>query len=70
MMKNFSFRTRMIYFGAIALISLFFFSLQLYLTATVQVGMGSYVLLTLWSLMTLFGVGGMIYHFSKKKHQA
>lgn len=62
-MKNFSFGKRMIYFGAIALISLAFFVLQLYSTLNGPSGIGSIVLLVLWGGMVLFGIGGMIFSY-------
>lgn len=63
MMKNFSFGMRMIYFGAIALISLAFFSLQLYTVINGSPGIGSIVLLIIWGLIVLFGAGGMIFTY-------
>lgn len=63
MMKNFSFGMRMIYFGAIALISLAFFSLQLYTVINGSPGIGSIVLLIIWGLIVLFGAGGMIFSY-------
>lgn len=62
-MKNFSFGMRMIYFGAIALISLAFFSLQLYTVINGSPGIGSIILLIIWVLVVLFGVGGMIFTY-------
>ena len=70
MTKNFSFKTRMIYFGAIAFISLAFFGLQSYQIASVPAGAGAYVLLALWSLMALFGMSGMVFTYLKQKRHA
>ncbi len=60
-MKNFSFKGRIIYFSAIALVSLAFFALQL--TAVIQGsdGIGSIILVILWALMALFGVAGILF---------
>lgn len=65
-MKNLSFKTRMIYFGAIAAISLAFFALQLYVFLNSSDGTGSIVLLILWGIMVVFGIAGMVYNMAKK----
>lgn len=63
-MKNFSFGMRMIYFGAIALVSLAFFILQLFSAKEESsMGIGTIVLLIAWAIMILFGVGGMIFSY-------
>lgn len=65
-MKNFSFKTRLIYFGGIALVSLAFFALQLYSVQTTEAGTGSMVLLILWGLLAAFGIGGLVYTVAKR----
>ncbi|MTD31454.1 hypothetical protein [Planomicrobium sp. YIM 101495] len=59
-MRKFSFGTRMIYFSLITAISLTFFVLQLYI-AMEREGGGAIFLSVLWGIMTLFGVGGIIF---------
>jgi heme/copper-type cytochrome/quinol oxidase subunit 4 len=63
-MKNF--KTRIIYFGAIAAVSLAFFALQLYVFLTSPDGTGSIVLLILWGIMVAFGIAGIIFTMAKK----
>jgi len=65
-MKKLSFKTRMIYFGVIAAISLAFFALQLYVYLNSSDGTGSLVLLILWGLMVVFGIAGIVYNVAKK----
>lgn len=65
-MKKLSFKTRMIYFGAIAAISLAFFALQLYVYLNSAEETGSMVLLILWGIMVVFGIAGIIYNVAKK----
>ncbi|MDN7246715.1 hypothetical protein QWY16_01855 [Planococcus shenhongbingii] len=65
-MKNFSFKTRMIYFGVIAFVSLAFFALQLYAHLNGPGGTGSVVLLILWGIMVVFGIAGIVYSVAKK----
>ncbi|MGO1060307.1 hypothetical protein ACTL32_14320 [Planococcus sp. FY231025] len=65
-MKNFSFKTRLIYFGGIALVSLAFFALQLYSSQTTEAGTGSMVLLILWGLLAAFGIGGLIFSIARR----
>ena len=67
-MKNFSFKGRMIYFSAIALISLAFFALQLTAVLQGSDGMGSIILVMLWALMALFGVAGIVLSLKKRNH--
>ncbi|WP_203334061.1 hypothetical protein [Planococcus beigongshangi] len=66
-MNKFSYRSRLLYFGLIALASLAFFVLQLYAVLNSDTGTGSYVLLVLWGLMVAFGLGGMIYSISRNR---
>lgn len=66
-MKNFSFNTRLIYFGAIVLFSLGFFLLQLSSVMDGSTGIGSIILLILWGVMAAFGIGGIIASFAVKK---
>lgn len=65
-MKNFSHKTRLIYFGGIALVSLAFFALQLYSILNSDAGTGSMVLLILWGLLASFGIGGLIFSMGKR----
>jgi hypothetical protein len=65
-MKNFSFKTRLVYFGGIALVSLAFFALQMYRVQTTEAGTGSMVLLILWGLLAAFGIGGLVYSVAKR----
>lgn len=65
-MNKFSYRSRLLYFGLIALASLGFFLLQLFGMDEGD-GTGSYVLLVLWGLMVAFGLGGIFYTMSKRK---
>jgi len=67
-MKNF--KTRIIYFGAIAAVSLAFFALQLYVFLNSSDGTGSIVLLILWGLMVVFGIAGVIYTVAKKNRHS
>ncbi|CEG24150.1 hypothetical protein BN1080_03170 [Planococcus massiliensis] len=69
-MKNFTVKTRMIYFAVIALISIAFFVLQLYANSSGDYGMGSIIVLILWALLALFGIAGLIFTLSKRdRHQ-
>lgn len=65
-MKNFSVRTRIIYFSVIALVSIAFFVLQLYANSSGSYGVGSIVLLILWGLMAAFGIAGLVFNASKR----
>lgn len=49
----------MVYFGAITLISLAFFALQLFAVVQGSDGIGSITLVILWALMALFGLAGI-----------
>ncbi|ANU26560.1 hypothetical protein [Planococcus versutus] len=60
-MKNFSFKGRIIYFSAIALVSLAFFVLQLTAVMQGSDGLGSIILVILWALMALFGITGILF---------
>lgn len=60
-MKNFSFKGRIIYFSAIALVSLAFFVLQLTAVMQGSDGIGSIILVILWALMALFGIAGILF---------
>lgn len=68
-MKNFSFKARIIYFGAIALISLAFFALQLTAVLQDSEGIGSVILLVLWALMALFGLVGVGFALKNRNRQ-
>ena len=68
-MKNFSFKARVIYFGAIALISLAFFALQLTAVLQESNGIGSIILLILWALMALFGLAGLGFTLKNRNRQ-
>ncbi len=68
-MKNFSFKARIIYFGAIALISLAFFALQLTAVLQESNGIGSIILMILWALMALFGLAGLGFALKNKNRQ-
>lgn len=68
-MKNFSFKARIIYFGAIALISLAFFALQLTAVLQESNGIGSIILLILWALMALFGLAGLGFALKNRNRQ-
>ena len=68
-MKNFSFKARIIYFGAIALISLAFFVLQLTAVLQESNGIGSIILLILWAFMALFGLAGLGFALKNKNRQ-
>ncbi|TWT04286.1 hypothetical protein FQV26_15215 [Planococcus sp. CPCC 101016] len=68
-MKNFSFKARIIYFGAIALVSLAFFALQLTAVLQDSNGIGSFILLILWALMALFGLAGLGFALKNKNRQ-
>lgn len=65
-MKNFSYKTRLIYFGGIALVSLAFFVLQLFSVLGNEAGTGSMVLLILWGLLAAFGIGGLVFSVARK----
>lgn len=65
-MKNFSYKTRLVYFGGIALVSLAFFALQLFSVQDNEAGTGSMVLLILWGLLAAFGIGGLIFSLARK----
>lgn len=65
-MKNFSFKGRMIYFGLIMVVSLAFFSLQLYSYLNNPSGTGSIILLVLWAVMVLFGLAGIAYSMKNR----
>jgi len=64
---KFSYRARILYFGLIAFFSLGFFLLQIYAVMNNKTGTGSYVLLVLWGLMVVFGVGGIFYTTARNK---
>ncbi|MCJ1909586.1 hypothetical protein [Planococcus ruber] len=69
-MKNFTVKTRIIYFAVIALISIAFFVLQIYANSSGDYGMGSIIVLILWALLALFGIAGLIFTLSKRdRHQ-
>lgn len=69
-MNKFSCRSRLMYFGLIAFVSLAFFVLQLYAVLNNDAGgTGSYVLLVLWGLMVAFGLGGIFYTISRQKKE-
>jgi len=68
-MKHFSFKARLIYFGAIALISLSFFALQLAAVSEGSDGIGSIILVVLWALMALFGLAGVIFALKNRNRQ-
>ncbi|TWT24759.1 hypothetical protein [Planomicrobium sp. CPCC 101110] len=68
-MKNFSFKGRIIYFAAIAAISLAFFGLQFYANSEGSPGIGSTVLLILWGVMAAFGIGGIIFSVIQRSRQ-
>lgn len=65
-MKNFSTKTRIIYFSVIALVSIAFFVLQLYANSNGGYGAGSIVLLVLWGLLAAFGLAGLFFTLSKQ----
>ena len=67
-MNKFSYRSRLLYFGLIALFSLGFFLLQLFGMDEGD-GTSAYVLLVLWGLMVAFGLGGIFYTMSKNKKE-
>ncbi|WP_142827411.1 hypothetical protein [Planococcus soli] len=68
-MKNFSFKARILYFGAIALISLAFFTLQLIAVLEGSDGIGSIILVILWALMALFGLAGVVFALKNRNRQ-
>ena len=68
-MKNFSFKARILYFGAITLISLAFFALQLTAVLDGADGIGSIILVILWALMTLFGLSGVVFALKNRNRQ-
>lgn len=68
-MKHFSFKARLIYFGAIALISLAFFALQLTAVFEGSDGIGSIILAILWALMALFGIAGFGFALKNRNRQ-
>lgn len=68
-MKNFSFKARMVYFGAITLISLAFFALQLSAVMQGSDGVGSITLVILWALMALFGLAGIVFALKNRNRQ-
>ena len=68
-MKHFSFKARLIYFGAIALISLAFFALQLTAVLEGSDGIGSIILAILWALMALFGIAGFGFALKNRNRQ-
>ncbi|WP_422122063.1 hypothetical protein DHX103_09530 [Planococcus sp. X10-3] len=68
-MNKFSYRSRLLYFGLIAFVSLGFFLIQLYAILNNAVGASSYVLLVLWGLMVAFGVGGIFYTIAKNNKE-
>lgn len=68
-MKNFSFKARILYFSAIALISLAFFALQLTAVLEGADGIGSIILVILWALMALFGLAGVIFALKNRNRQ-
>ncbi|ANU24444.1 hypothetical protein [Planococcus donghaensis] len=68
-MKDFSFKTRVIYFGAIAIVSLAFLALQLTAVMQGSDGVGSITLVILWSLMALFGFAGIGYAVKRRNRQ-
>ncbi|WP_223637294.1 hypothetical protein [Planococcus sp. 4-30] len=68
-MKHFSFKARLIYFGAIALISLAFFALQLTAVLEGSDGIGSIILAILWALMALFGLAGFGFALKNQNRQ-
>ncbi|GKW46354.1 MULTISPECIES: hypothetical protein [unclassified Planococcus (in: firmicutes)] len=65
-MKNFTVKTRIIYFAIIALVSIAFFVLQLYANSGGDYGIGSIVVLILWGLLAAFGIAGLIFTLSKR----
>ncbi|ANU14972.1 hypothetical protein B481_2887 [Planococcus halocryophilus Or1] len=68
-MKDFSFKARVIYFGAIAIISLSFLALQLTAVMQGSNGGGSITLVILWSIMALFGLAGIGYALKRRNRQ-
>ncbi|MFC4711506.1 hypothetical protein [Planococcus dechangensis] len=66
-MKNFSFKARMIYFSIITLFSIGFFALQWTSATEEGAGFGSMMLLMLWGIMTLFGIGGLVFSLWARK---
>ncbi|WP_038702325.1 hypothetical protein [Planococcus sp. PAMC 21323] len=68
-MKDFSFKSRIIYFGAIAIISLAFLALQLTSVIQGSNGAGSITLVILWSIMALFGIAGIGYAYKVRNRQ-
>lgn len=66
-MKNFSFKARILYFGAIALVSLAFFTLQLVSVLQGSNGIGAIILVVLWALMALFGLAGVVYALKNRQ---
>jgi len=68
-MKDFSFKTRIIYFGAIALVSLSFLALQLTAVMQGSSGVGSITLVILWAIMALFGLAGIGYAIKGRNRQ-
>lgn len=68
-MRNFSFKGRIIYFSVITVISLAFFSLQLFANSEESPGAGSVILLILWGLMAAFGIGGIIFSIIQRGRQ-
>lgn len=68
-MKHFSFKARLSYFGAIALVSLAFFALQLTAVVEGSEGIGSIILVILWAIMALFGLAGVVFALKNRNRQ-
>ncbi len=66
-MRNFSVKAQLIYFGGIALVSIAFFVLQLYGYQSGDQLTWELMLLILWGIIALFGIGGFFYSISKRK---
>ena len=65
-MKKWSLKTRLIYFGVIALVSAVFFSLQFYGYQNGGQSTWEGMLLIVWGLLSAFGIGGFVYSIAKK----
>lgn len=65
-MKNFTVKTRIIYFSVIALVSAAFFILQMYANSNGEHGTGSIVLLILWGLLAAFGIAGIVFTLAER----
>ncbi len=66
-MKNFSLKARLIYFGGIALVSAAFFVLQFYGYQRGGQNTWEMMLLIIWGILALFGIGGIVYSIAKRK---